>query len=192
MIKPYRPRNHGHGAFYSAPFITTLGRIRIPLLAALLLTQACGFHLRGSDTGRAAAAGQNAARSVYLHTTDGRRALQILQQQLGQAVKTRRSQAEYEIRISGESIRQNVLSVSPATGKVEEFKVNYSCLLSIIKTDTETGLINNQRLSFSRDYTFDEDAVLGKADERRQIEEELINQAAQAIIRRFRAVTSTP
>ena len=166
----------------------TIKSARNLLLAALLpalslAPAACGFHLRGAQPG-----GQAEARSVYLHGADAERVRQALRERLGAAVAARRGEAEYQISVSGESIRQNVLSVSAVTGKVEEFKVNYSCRLSIEKIGAETALVDNQRLSFSRDYTFDEDAALSKFEERRLIEDELINEAAQAIARRFNAV----
>lgn len=155
------------------------------LICLLILLQACGFHLRGSQTTN----NVDASDYVYVHTLNAGRVYQALQQQLGSSLKTTRSAADYEILVSNESIRQNVLSVSAATGKVEEFNINYACFLTIREVGGEKELVSNQRISLSKDYTFDEDAVLSKFEEQQLIENELIAEAAQAIVRRLNAVT---
>ena len=181
------------------------------LLVALLLTQtACGFHLRGSQPGFG-----GGSQAVYLRAADAERVHRALLRQLGAAASLRRADADYEIAVSREQVRRNALSVSPATGKVEEFNVNYSCLFSVKKIGkrkkdgnaekaekaeggkkktkvADTVLIDKQALSFSRDYTFDEDAVLSKFEEQRVIEEDLVDEAARAIIRRLRVVAAAP
>ncbi|MGI9230098.1 MAG: LPS assembly lipoprotein LptE [Gammaproteobacteria bacterium] len=160
-------------------------RVYALLAAGLLLIQSCGFHLRGAGTDPAN------VQAVYLHGTGADRIQRILQQQLGEAVKTNRSAAAYEIIVSNENFRQNVISVSAVTGKVEEFNINYSCLLNIARIDSDAAeLINNQRISLSKDYTFDEDAVLSKFEEQRTIEKDLVAEAARNIIRRFNAVAN--
>ncbi len=151
-------------------------------LSLLLLLPACGFHLRGSQT-------KSPDIAVYLHSMNAERIYQALQQQLGGGLRKERTAADYELLVSDESLQQNILTVSSTTGKAEEFTIRYTCLLTIRKVGGGGDLLHNQRIALTRDYTFDEDAVLSKFEEQQLLENELITQAAQAVIRHLNAIT---
>ena len=86
--------------------------------------------------------------------------------------------ADYALSLSGENFKQTALSVSPTTGKVEEYQIVFTLRVSISRADGEL-LVDNQALRVFRDYTFDEEAALGKF-----IEEEGLRDGAHQTSRR--------
>ena len=169
----------------------SFARMRIPLLHVVLfvtiLAQGCGYHLRGQSP-------QDKADSEYnIHV------VAAATSELGAAVKSQLAVsgvvirdsmegADYALTLTGEEFVRQVVSVSPETGKVEEFQVIFSSRISISKADGEL-LVTNQTIRVSGDYAFDEDAALGKFAEEETIKEELIGQAAAQIIRRLNTLT---
>src|SRR5690606_35269505 len=97
------------------------------LLAAVLLP-ACGFHLRGTGTGAASIQ----AERVYV-TADGTSlVVRALRSQLRLAaadLQSKRKDAEYVLHITDERLDRDVLSVSPRTGKAEEYELTLTVLL---------------------------------------------------------------
>ncbi len=59
--------------------------------------------------------------------------------------------------------------------------------MSLLKTGEEP-LVAGEAITAQRDYTFDEDAILGKFSEEDILEEDLMEQAANQIVRRMAAV----
>jgi outer membrane lipopolysaccharide assembly protein LptE/RlpB len=95
-------------------------------------------------------------------------------------------QADYTIRLAGERISRDVLSVSPQTGKVEEFQLNYVVLLTVQRVGGAT-LLETVPITLQRDFTFDQDAVLGNFSEEETLREELTREAAEQVLRRSSA-----
>ena len=106
----------------------------------------------------------------------------------GSVSRTAGGGSDYVLSIHAEEFARQVLSVSPATGKVEEYQVILTGRISISKTGAEE-LVTDQSISVSGDYAFDEDAALGKFAEEETIREELVEQAAARIIRRLNTLT---
>ena len=98
--------------------------------------------------------------------------------------------ADYSLRLVNEHYNRTVLTVSPVTGKVEEYTMTLTVALSIGKKGQEEILANDV-ITLSRDYLFDEDALLGKASEENVIRANLRQQAATAIIRRLNATINS-
>jgi LPS-assembly lipoprotein len=93
--------------------------------------------------------------------------------------------------IEHEAYERSVLSVSPRTGKAEEFQLTLTARMSLARADGTT-LVNNELIAVSRDYLFDEDALLGKASEEDVLKSNLRRQAAASIIRRVYAAAQVP
>ena len=81
-----------------------------------------------------------------------------------------------------------MLSVSAETGKIEEYELLVSTLLSITGPD-KNSLLNAEPVTARRDYIFDQDSALGEFDEEEKIRQEMNTQIAATIIRRLRIVS---
>ena len=145
----------------------------------------CGFQLRGSNL----EALQNS--SVYVRSNGADRLANEVKRQLRNAdiiPVNSAEKAEYIITLSNENFIRTVLSVSPETGKVEEYEMSYSATMSITSSQGKT-LVNSEPILAERDYTFDEDAVLGKFTEETVLQKDIANQAAAAVLRRLQVIT---
>ena len=152
----------------------------------MLLAQGCGFHLRGQEPGVRA----DRAYSVYIRAAGASLLADAVKSQLAISNANIRDGIEgvdYVLTLSAEEFSREVLSVSAETGKVEEYQVVFRSLISIGKVDGEQ-LADAQVIRVTGDYTFDEEAVLGKFAEEEAIKEELVRQAAEQIIRRLNAL----
>jgi len=154
------------------------------VIGLCLLLTACGFHMRGADS-----AGIDADR-IYLDTRGGgqtgndvQEQMQLLDVELTETAK----KAEYVIRINNERFNEEVLTVSPATGKIEEYELFLKANLSINTADGES-LISNETLSASRDQLADPTAKLSSSDEKNLLREEMTQQIASLIMLRVRVV----
>ncbi len=162
--------------------------IRLSILLLLSITTACGFQLRGSQMKGFADA------VVYLDNKGASQLMEQVQLQLegaGATITESPQQADYVLELSGERFERSVLSVSPVTGKVEEFLITYGAGMEVRKPDGE-ALIGDERITLSRDYTLDEGAVLGAASEETVIREDLVFRTSSQVLRRLQAVTSKP
>lgn len=154
------------------------------LLTLALLLTACGFQLRGSDSLGLP------DEAIYLNTSGaGETGRNIREQlELGQANLTDSGRgAAYSVRVSNERFRREVLSVSPRTGKVQEYELILDAFLSVRSAEGQS-LLDNERLSVSRDYFFDESAVIASGDEEQLIREELTRQISRQALLRMGAV----
>ena len=145
---------------------------------------ACGFQMRGTQSLTVAKFDRLNLRSVSADalTREVRSQLQLAG--VGESTS-----ADYSLTIVNENYKRSILSVSPKTGKAEEFQLTLSARISISKTGKK-DLVSNETVTASRDYLFDEDALLGKASEERLLKENLRRQLAGAIIRRLDATVN--
>ncbi len=154
---------------------------RILVLLALAVLAGCGFHLRGSQT---VALDFD---KVFLQSDGADRLLPELRRQLAYgsvSVAKLRSRAQVVLNVSDEQLDRRVLSVDPITGKVREYELGYEVYVQV--TDLAgKELTRTQSVSFVRDYIFDETAVLGTYEQDRIIREELIRDAASAVLMRL-------
>ena len=153
------------------------------VLFVLILAQGCGYHLRGHSPGVGRAA---SAYSVFIKAEAGpiADALKARLQIAGVDISERRKDADFALSLYGTAFERQVASVSPDTGKVEEYLVVFTTRISISKADGE-DLVTGRLIRVSGDYAFDEDAALGKFAEEEIIREELIEQAATQIAGRL-------
>lgn len=156
------------------------------LLTALSLTAACGFQLRGSQmTGFTSS-------SIYLENIGASLLTEQVKLQLqgaGATLTESPQQSDFVLTLKGERFERSVLSVSAATGKVEEYLITYSAGLEVRQPSGEE-LVSNERITLSRDYTFDEGAVLGASTEETVIREDLVFRTSSQVLRRLQAVTA--
>jgi len=161
-----------------------------PLLLPLLLLSACGFHLRGSRP----QAEVDSVSSVYIRAERAADLAREVTAQLKDAdieVVADPDKAEYLLTLSNSRVERNVLSVNAQTGKAEEYQLLLTVKMSVARmSEVHAGgepLVADEAVQVERDYTFDEDAVLGKYSEEQVLEEEMTQLAANRIIRRLNA-----
>lgn len=166
--------------------MTSCMKLHFSVLPFCILISACGFHLRGSG----GAVAEIQAERIYISQGGAGNLATEVRSQLelsGVTLTGSPQEAEFVIRLAEENVQRNVLSVSPQTGKVEEYQLTFSVLLSL----TEAGgakLLEGDPVSLARDFTFDQDAVMGKFSEEELLRVELTREAAEQILRRVGAM----
>ena len=90
----------------------------------------------------------------------------------------------YRINILSESFKRRQLSIS-AAGRVNEYEISYDLSFEInppnIKSDVET-------ITLYRDYSFDENNIMGNSDREEQIQKEMVATSASLIYNRLHAL----
>ncbi len=160
------------------------GTLVLILVILLIELSACGFQLRGANL----QALQNA--NVYVQSSGANvLAAEVKRQLLDADVSpvSSASDADYIVALSNESFSRKILSVSPTTGKVEEYEVTYTAMLKITGPD-ESSTASTKPVSASRDYTFDEGSVLGTFTQESVLKKDIAKQVAATVLRRLRAV----
>ncbi len=156
---------------------------RCLVILLLFSLSACGYHLRGSSPKKTRA---EVAKVFVAEKRAAAVALQVREQLSLTGAKPAKEveKAEYILNLEGERFEQTVLSVSAQTGKVEEYQVSLSLFISLREAGGKE-LLAREEIRFSKDYTFDEDAVLGTFEEEEALNKELVDLAADEIIRRL-------
>ena len=161
---------------------------RLPLLillTVLMAVQSCGFHLRGSGPGSLD------IDSVHVRSESADKLAREVTSQLsgfGIATPDVPDNAQYVLILSREVQDRKILTVTADTGKVQEYEVFFSATMTV-RNAAGDDLSTNQKIRVKRDLTVDEDAVLGKFEEERTIQAELLQQAAASVLRRLQTVT---
>ena len=162
-------------------------KTRLLLICLLVLTSACGFHLRGSQL-----SDFNVA-NIYINPASAPKLAKAVKSQLvsaGGSLASSAKDASYIVALKEESFERSVLSVSATTGKVEEFQIVFKAKMDATDADG-ISIIKNDSVRTSRDFTFDEDAVLGKFSEEEVIQGDIVRQAADQVLRRLQALLTT-
>ena len=157
------------------------------LIIITLTLSSCGFQLRGTggitDVNLGSILLQAPADSTI--AAEVRSQLQMAEVELVQTTE----QAELILSLDGEHFERTVLSVAPDSGKVEEYLLTLGINLSLTDRASQP-LLAGENLTASRDYPFDENAVLGMFSLETRIREDLSRQIAAGIIRRLNAAAS--
>ncbi len=159
-------------------------KTRLLLICLLMLTSACGFHLRGSQTTNFDVA------NIYLNPASAPKLTKEVKTQLSGAGVTLASSSEsasYIVTLREERFDKAVLSVSASTGKVEEYQIVYKAKMDAVDAGGRT-IVQNDKIRSARDLTFDENAVLGKFSEEELLHEDLVRRAASQVLRRLQAL----
>lgn len=161
----------------------TLHLHKILCLALCLMLTACGFKLRGPDSVGLP------TDAVYLNIggsgdigREVREQLELTDVTLTQSAQA----ADYIIRLGNRRSEREVLSVSPRTGKVQEYELILRTTLTITTPKGES-VLDTTELNASRDYIFDETAVIASGDEQQLLREEMTRQLANQALLRMRA-----
>ena len=163
------------------------GLLRIgALLCCALVLGGCGWRLQGSTK----LSGVMAV--TYVDTddryTDFNRALRDSLRASGVHLAASREEATAVVRVIKDQSGQRVLSVS-GSNTPEEFEVFYTVEYSVAGQDRDKGasaeLIAPQKLEVTRDFSYDERAVLAKQREQAVLREALARDLAGLVVRRL-------
>lgn len=164
---------------------TLMGRGVVTGLLLLVLT-ACGFHLRGQlDLPPALA-------STYIESNgaDSNLIKRLRSSLLGNGVvvTAHRSEATAILRILRDSYDRRVLSVGGGR-KIREYEIHYAVQFELVELGGDP-LVAPQTVELFRDYTYDEDDILGKQGEEASIRKDMIREAGDRILRIIQAALS--
>jgi LPS-assembly lipoprotein len=156
---------------------------RAALVAALALLSGCGFQLRGHAPLPALAA------SPFVDAPDRYTPLYAaLDQRLraaGAQPAASAAGASVVIRLHADDTGRELLSVT-ADNKPGEYEVYYAAEYSVTRGATE--LISRKQVKLTRDYGYDESAVLAKEHEEESLRVALAGEIADLILRRLAAL----
>ena len=100
------------------------------------------------------------------------------------AVTDSKNKDLYRINILSESFKRRQLSIN-ASGRVNEYEIIYDLSFEInppnLKSDVET-------ITLYRDYSFDENNIMGNLDREEQIQKEMVATSASLIYNRLHAL----
>lgn len=147
------------------------------LALCLLVLSACGFHLRGDADLPPAMDRTNLA----LADENGElgRALRPLLESAG-ADLVSADEAGATLVVSRDRMDREILTVG-RQARVSEFQLRYQVDFSLLDAAGE-ALMPERSLELTRDFTFDEASVLGKANEEELLREELYGDMARLIL----------
>ena len=156
---------------------------RLFIVALLALAAGCGFHLRGKEPLPASLV------KPYIDAQDRYTALYAaLEKRLraaGAQPATNAAAASAVIRIHLDDTGRELLSVT-ADNKPGEYEVYYAVEFSV--TSGESELLARQPVKLTRDYGYDETAVLAKEHEEESLRIALAADIADLILRRLAAL----
>lgn len=156
---------------------------RLLTLALLALASGCGFHLRGQEPLPAVLT------TPYIDTADRYTALYAaLDKRLrgaGAQPTANAAAASAVIRIHFDDTGRELLSVT-ADNKPGEYEVYYAAEYSVTSGTSE--LLARQPVKLTRDYGYDETAMLAKEHEEKSLRVALAGEIADLILRRLAAL----
>ena len=156
---------------------------RVLVLVPLALAAGCGFHLRGQEPLPTVVA------RPYIETGDRYSPLHAaLTSQLraaGATLAPDAATASAVIRLHVDSTGRELLSIA-ANNKPGEYEVYYDVEYSVTAGGRE--LLARKRARLTRDYSYDEAAVLAKEHEEQSLRLALADELAALILRRLAAL----
>jgi LPS-assembly lipoprotein len=156
---------------------------RFVVIACVALAAGCGFRLRGSEPLPPVLAkpwvdAPDRYTPLYAALTSRLRAA-------GATLAAAPSEATAEIRLRVDETGRELLSVS-AQNRPGEYEVYYRAEFSVTAGGRE--LLAPQQVSLTRDYGYDETAVLAKEHEEQSLRAALADEIASLILRRLTAL----
>lgn len=160
--------------------LTGLSRLNILALVFTLTLCACGFQLRGAtDLSFNTLHLQGSTLTI---SKDLKRALDTN----GIKVSGNAESAELLVEMLSESYEKRILSLS-GNGLVREFELNYRVNFRT-RTSTEPLWSAVQTVRARRDFSYNDNALLGKADEEARLNADMRKDAIREILRRLSAI----
>ncbi|MCK4743019.1 MAG: hypothetical protein KAT25_04305 [Sulfuriflexus sp.] len=161
-----------------------MNALRLILVSALLLLSGCGFHLRGNI--------DLPAGLQQMHI-DGAAKHSALGLELRRSLKTSgvnivndASSAQVILKVSSPSFKRRLLSVSGTSGKTTEYELTYTLNVSLVDRKGNV-LLAPQTLRQLRDYTYDQNNVLGKGDEQSRLQADMQRDLVRQVLNRLQA-----
>jgi LPS-assembly lipoprotein len=153
---------------------------RVVAVVLLCVLSGCGWQLRGhTRLPEAMSVTYVDAKDRY---SDFTQALQAHLRASGARLVEEPARASASIRVLRDESGQRVLSIS-ARNTPQEYEVYYIVEYAVSAGSTE--LLPTQRLELTRDYTYDEAAVLAKQREEASLREALARDLAAQVLRRI-------
>ena len=146
----------------------------ILLLAISFILNSCGFQLRGSidmpsNLTKISVVSDNYSELVKnLSQTLSNSNIQVVNES---------DRDLYRVKIISETFNRRQLSIS-ISGRVNEYEIIYNVVYQISIPNEKS---KEETLSLYRDYSFDEDNIMGNTDREAQIKKEMISNAASLI-----------
>lgn len=151
------------------------------VIFSLMVLVGCGFHLRG------AVQLPDSLQTIYVDGLSTKRGVGLtLKQNLvsnGILVVDSYESGSAVLKVLDNQFERRVLSVG-SDAKVSEYELHGLIRYSVIDGQQQT-VIDQEEVEAQRDYQFDQDDVLGKAEEERELREQLNQQLVRAIMRRL-------
>ena len=159
---------------------------RVAVLAVILVAMTgCGFRLAGSEPLPAVMAKPRLElRDSY---TDFARAFERHLTDSGAVLQASGDTASATIEVTRDAVEQRVLSVS-ARNIPTEYELTYTVTIAVSSAGKE--LLAPQVLSLSRDYSFDENALLAKEHEEDVLRVQMARELAIIATRRLASLKS--
>lgn len=150
------------------------------LLALTIMLGACGFQIRGMA--------DLAFKKLYMqgNTTGITRDLRIALETNGVELVENAETAELLLEVVNEAYEKRILSLS-GTGVVREFELNYQ--INFRTRDPVSPIWSPvQSVQSRRDFSYNDSALLGKADEENMLNADMRKDAVRELIRRLTAI----
>jgi LPS-assembly lipoprotein len=160
--------------------LTGLSSISIIVLIITLMLSSCGFQLRGKA--------ELSFKNLHIQgsklsiSKDLKRSLDIN----GIKVVDNVESADMLLEMLGERNEKRILSLS-GDGLVREFELNYSASFRT-RAPADPLWSKVQTVQSRRDFSYNDNALLGKADEEARLNADMHNDAIREILRRLSAV----
>lgn len=164
-------------------FVHPLRLVLTLSLASTLLLSACGFQLRGMT--------ELSFKTLYIQGSAPN-----ISREMKQSFKTSGIQvvesakdAELLLEMLGETYEKRILSLS-GSGLVREFELNYAVKFRTRESASPTWSAV-QTVQSRRDFSYDDKALLGKADEEAMLVSDMHKDATREVLRRLSAIKLT-
>ena len=154
------------------------------LIFTLIGITSCGYTLRGN------LALNESIKEISVYSSEYSQLLNSINILLtNNNIKTssKKNTSNYRIQIFSENFNRRQLSIN-LSGRVNEFEVIYSVDFNI-SAPSEIGTVEN--ITLYRDYSFDENQVMGNTGREDTIKKEMVSTVATLIINKLAAQTSS-
>lgn len=143
----------------------------------------CGFQLRGSmDYG---------VNNIYVQSsgadTLANQVKQYLSTQSNITLTDSAKKAEVVVLLSQQKLDRRVLTISAVTGRLQEVELNFQVNVEM-REPNDTVLLKPQTLSYVRDYSYNDLAVLAMDSEEEMLRKELLQEATLQVLRMLQIV----
>ncbi|WP_353572878.1 LPS assembly lipoprotein LptE [Candidatus Albibeggiatoa sp. nov. BB20] len=150
----------------------------------LVFIASCGFQLRGNiNYGISSVYIQSEAADIVANQVK-----QYLTTQPNITLTTSPKNTDVVVLLSEQKLDRRVLSISASSGRLEEVELSFKINVEMRQSD-DTILLEQQTLSYIRDYSYNEKAVLAMGAEEELLRKELLQETTLQILRMLQIVS---